>query len=91
MHRCSQSAGNFRVTLRIAHHSEPYHVQIMGHQNVYAQVDNGSRILLEEAPIATTEQPFEGELCIHELAWLEQGVPGKDYRPEYEFTVIKLP
>ena len=88
MHRCETSQGRYRVTLMVLHHDEPYHVQIGGHHDVLARVD-GKQVVIEEAPWVGNEQPFEGELCEHEIQFLN-GLPGKDYRPEYQFTVGKL-
>ena len=88
MHRCTESAGRFRLSLRIAHHPEPYRVQVVGHRDVWAEV-NGAQQLIEAAPVVGTTEPYEGELCVHELQWLN-GVPGKDWRPEYEFEIVPL-
>jgi hypothetical protein len=54
-----------------------------------ADVD-GKRVCLEEAPWAGTEKPYEGELCVHELQWLNEAVPGRDYPMRYNWTVVKL-
>ena len=81
--------GRYRVSLRIPHHKEPYKVQIGGHGPVYVEA-GGVRQLAEEGPTVSTTEPFEGELCLCEVQWLTEGVPGRDYRPEYEFTVKKL-
>jgi hypothetical protein len=86
MLRCAESAGRYRLSLRIAHHPEPYRVQVIGHRDVLA-ADDGR--VLEAAPVVGTTEPYEGELCAHELQWLN-GVPGKDWRPEYEFTIERL-
>ena len=88
MHRCQLSMGKYRVEFFILHHKEPYHVQIGSHHDILANID-GKQITLEEAPWVGNEKPFEGELCEHELQFLN-GLPGRDYRPEYEFTITKL-
>ena len=88
MHRCGLPVGNFRVSLMVIHHPEPYHVQIGGHHDVLASVD-GQQLVIEEAPWVGNEQPYEGELCEHEIQFLN-GLPGKDYRPEYQFTITPL-
>jgi hypothetical protein len=88
MHRCEQSLGTYRVTLMVLHHKEPYHVQIGGHHDVRAMV-NDKMVTMEEAPWVGNEKPFEGELCEHELQFLN-GLPGRDYPANYEFTVTKL-
>ena len=90
MHRCDKSVGNYRVSLVVLHEKDPYHAQIPGHRDVMADVD-GKRVCLEEAPYAGTDKPFEGELCAHELAWLTDSVPGRDYPMRYDWTVEKLP
>ena len=98
MFRCpSGSAGRYRVSLRIANNTEETRVQIGSHQPIFhrdsdgkAQFgDDGAAIVLDQAPSVSTKDPYEGELCEHELQFLE-GMPGKDYRPEYEFTVEPL-
>jgi len=88
MHRCQLSLGTYRVSVRVAHHTEPYHIQIGGHHDVMAVVGNDRR-MIEEAPWVGTEKPFEGELCEHEIQFLN-GLPGRDYSATYEFTVEKL-
>lgn len=88
MIRCKESVGRFKVSLRVAHHPEPYRVQVVGHRDVQADVD-GVVHIVEPAPVVGTTEPYTGELCVHELAWLN-GVPGKDWRPEYEWTIERL-
>lgn len=87
MLRCESPAGHYRVTLMALHHPEPYHVQIGGHHDVVVVGDG--RKVVEEAPWVGNEHPFEGELCEHELQFLN-GVPGKTYRPEWQFTIESL-
>lgn len=89
MLRCNESAGRFRVTFLALHEEDPYHQQIIGHRDVYLPNVDGSFKLIEAAPIAKTEEPFEGELCVHELAWMN-GLPGKDYPRNFKFTIEKL-
>ena len=89
MYRCDKPAGRYRVSLVALHHKEPYHAQIQGHRDVMAVVDN-TPTLVEAAPVAGTEKPFEGELCVHEVQWLQQSIPGKDYPMYWDFTVEKL-
>jgi hypothetical protein len=89
MHRCPTGPkGKFKVELMVLHHDEPYHVQIGSHHDVIAHVDGRARVM-EHAPWVGNEHPYEGELCEHELQFLD-GLPGKDYRPEYKFTVTPL-
>lgn len=88
MHRCTESEGRFRVSLRVANEKGPYRVQVIGHRDVLAEVDGVTRVV-EPAPVVGTTEPYEGELCTHELAWLN-GVPGKDWRPEYEWDIQPL-
>jgi len=52
-------------------------------------VVGNDRRMIEEAPWVGTEKPFEGELCEHEIQFLN-GLPGRDYSATYEFTVEKL-
>lgn len=89
MLRCDQSAGRYRVTLLVLHEKEPYHAQIVGHHDIMAEID-GKRVIVEQAAWVGTEKPFEGELCAHELAWLKDSVPGRDYPMRYQFTVDRL-
>lgn len=88
MLRCDKSAGRYRVTFHILHHSEPFHVQVMGHHDINIEIDG--RPVHEEAAWVGNEKPFEGELCEHELEWLVNGIPGRDYRLDYDFAVEKL-
>lgn len=97
MLRCAESAGRFRVSLHIPYHPEPYRVQVLGHRDLLAHNQDGSTIVgpdgnpvvIEAAPVVGTTEPYEGELCVHELQWLN-GLPGKDWRPEYEWTIETL-
>ena len=88
MLRCELGKGRHRVNFMVLHHPEPYHVQIGSHHDVLASVE-GKQVVVEEAPWVGNEHPFEGELCEHELQFLN-GIPGKDYKTHYEFTVEKL-
>ena len=98
MLRCPQApAGRYSVKLHVANAKVPYRVQIGGHQPIFFYESNGlvrlkedgSSTILDQAPTVGTEEPFEGELCPCEVAWLG-GVPGFDYRRDYEFTVERL-
>lgn len=97
MLRCKEGAGRFRVSLRVNHQAAPYRVQIHGHHALFARNADGSlmvgpdgtAIVVEEAPWAGVDEPYEGELCAHELQWLG-GVPGKEWRPEYLWTIEKV-
>ena len=91
MQRCDQSAGKYRVSLLVLHETQPYHAQIPGHRDVMAEIEGKGRVCVEEAPWAGTEKPFEGELCVHELNWLKDSVPGRDYPMRYDWTVEQLP
>jgi hypothetical protein len=97
--RCpAGSAGRYRVSLRVAHQKDEYAVQIAGHQPIFQFAADGravlnadgSAVVLDSPPIVTTKTPYEGELCEHELWFVRDATPGKDYRPEYEFTVDAL-
>ena len=89
MLRCDRPAGIYKITLKAMHEKLPYHVQIGGHQDVLADV-GGERKLVEEAAWVGNEAPREIELCVHELNWLQSGIPGKDYPMHYEFTLEKV-
>lgn len=88
--RCPSDAPTVkcRVELMVLHANEVIHQQIGGHHDVYADGARG-REMVEQAPWVGTEKPFEGELCEHELQFLN-GVPGKDYKKHFLFTVTKL-
>lgn len=88
MQRCSESAGVYKLGLTVMHAEEDVHVQVLGHRDIFIEID-GERRLLEAAPVAKTEEVQELELCVHELQWLN-GLPGREYRPEYQFTVEKV-
>ena len=96
--RCpAGSAGRFRVTFHMANNSELYRIQIGGHNPVFLYGPNGLGVLkangestiLEAPPVVDNETPFEGVLCEHEVAFLH-GIPGKDFRESYEFTVVEI-
>lgn len=94
MQRCEESAGKYRVTLEVFRAKEPVRVQIMGHADLVSYRDPNNpryedRHVVEAAPTVGTEEPFEGELCVHELAFLN-GEPGKDFNLLYDFTVEEL-
>ena len=98
MLRCpAGSAGKFKVSLHVANHKELYRAQIGSHQPVFmyganglvVQQANGNATVLDEAPAVDNFTPYEGELCEHELAFLN-GMPGKDYKMNYEFTVEEI-
>lgn len=90
MNRCELSQGHYKVTFRVLHQPEdsPYHAQIGSHHDILSVVNGVSKVM-EEAPWVGTEQPFEGELCEHELQFLN-GLPGKTYPGVWEFTVTPL-
>lgn len=48
--------------------------------------DNREWEPVEPVPTVSRAKPFVGELCIHELAWL-QAPPGQEYSRHYHFTV----
>ena len=90
MLRCEHSAGYFRLTLQVLHDPDlSYTVGVMGHHDIYAEMPDGRHILAEAAPIVSPAKPYEGELCVHEIDWL-QGVPGHAYPFKYVFTLERL-
>ena len=90
MDRCELSQGRYKVSLYVQHQPKdrPYHAQIGSHHDIIADV-NGVAKVMEKAPWVGTDQPFEGELCEHELQFLG-GLPGKTYPAVWEFTVEAL-
>ena len=97
--RCpSGGVGRYRIALRVANHPEPYRVQIGGHSPVFQFTsagtavfgEDGAAVVLDGPPAVSNDEPFEGELCEHELWFVEHGIPGRDYRPEFEFSVEHL-
>lgn len=97
MIRCQERAGRFRVSIRINHQAPPYRVQILGHHDAVMRHPDGSPMLdasgrpvvAEAAPWVGLGEPYEGELCVHEIQWLT-GTPGQAWRPEYEWTITPL-
>lgn len=97
--RCGagKAAGKFKVELLVLHSKEEVRVQIGSHHDVFqygpdglgVREPDGTTRVLDAAPTVSTKEPFVGELCPCEFDFLSNGVPGKDYRPEYQFTVTK--
>jgi len=88
--RCKESAGKYRVKFtelgwRDEHMVEggPMRVQLMQHEfDPSPEVRDGS-------PILDTREDFEGELCRHEVAWLN-GFPGKNFNFKWRFDLEKM-
>lgn len=86
MFRCNMPAGKYKVDLMIAHEPNPqYTVAIGGHQAKFT--DDGQ--LVEAAPFVIPGVTWEGELCEHEVGWLD-GLPGHAYPAKYIFNVEKM-
>lgn len=97
MKRCSQSAGFYRVTFRVANAKVERQLQIVGHDHIFALDEgrlrrdvNDAPIIIELAPILSNQTPFEGELCAHELEALQRHPENKIYPLHYEFTITPL-
>lgn len=88
MHRCDLSAGTFRVELQVLRAKEEVRARIMSHTALTAFKPDGSMFIVEDPPSVSTLHPYEGELCEHELAWLEADPPA--YQKHYIFTVTPL-
>lgn len=87
MTRC-ESAGKFRVEfsemgLVDGVRASVGHMKYVMHQHAFdAETRDGS-------PILDTDDPYEGDLCAHELDFLH-GFPGKHYNYKWEFVVTPL-
>lgn len=90
MKRCKEPAGTYTVSLYAMHHSEEFKHQIGMHAPVWIFPDTPQAEVIEEPPAVSNKVGFEGELCVHEVAWLENGIPGTDYPKSYEFTWGKV-
>ena len=88
MLRC-EPVGKYKVELSIPHEKvSDYRVAIAGHGTVYASVGE-ERVVAEKAPEVSTTEPYVGELCLHEVQWLN-GEAGHAYPAKYVFTVTEL-
>ena len=85
--RCPDSAGRFRFTFIALHEPDGYTVKIPGHPDV--RTEDGR--VIEVAPLAVSGPPHDLEFCIHEMSFLRDGVPGRDYRLDYKFILEPLP
>ena len=93
MLRCTESAGNFVVTMEHGEEMERRQ-QLQVHAPVYHTVEaNGQVItdynqLLEDLPIFSSALPFNGELCVHEVEQLKQA--WRYISPELHFTLTEV-
>ena len=90
MLRCVKSVGYFRITFTALHETPPYHVQIIGHHDIYITLPDGRVQFIDGSPVVGNEKVWEGELCEHEISWMK-GLPGREYKASYDFKVEKIP
>lgn len=90
MHRCDQSAGIYHITLNAMHTPDEFRQTIPGHQPVWINPDTPQAKVIEESPAVSSKTGWEGEMCVHELQWLEDGIPGTTYPKNWEFTWEKV-
>lgn len=83
-------AGRYKVTLFTLNHDEEFRHQINAHGPVWVGADTADARVVDEGPAVSNKTPWEGELCVHELAWLENGVAGTDWPKNYLFSWEKL-
>ena len=86
--RC-QSAGEYRVQFEELGWVDGG-VKAVGHMKLELFQHAWNLEDRDGSPIISTEEPFEGELCAHELAFL-RGFPGKHFTYKWRFTVTPLP
>ena len=90
MQRCT-SAGVFRVIMLHQNQDEERRQYLGAHADLYEErLENGKveRALVEASPIFSSAEPFEGELCEHELMALR--TPTKFVSPELIFRIEKI-
>mgnify|MGYP001617588943 FL=1 len=89
--RCDYKVARYRVIFRcMTRDPETFEVidggpsmKLMMHQHSFdVETRDGS-------PILSTMEPFEGELCGHEVEWL-RGYPGKTFNFQWRFDVELL-
>jgi len=93
MQRCSESAGNFTVTML---HSEDHErrQQLNAHAPVYKTVEIGGQVItdykevIEGLPVLSSATPFKGELCVHEVEQLKHS--SRDITPELFFVLQEV-
>lgn len=88
MRRCDEPAGRYRVEFQYVDNNGrvqdyPVNVPIGEHE------DFEDAAPFEAAPRLSQSEPFEGELCIHEVVWLAMP-PGQAFNRHWQFTVTKL-
>lgn len=86
----NRSAGRFRVTLLTINEPEEFRQQLIGHPPVWVDAGLPTARVIDESPAVSNKEPWEGELCTHELNWLNTAVPGTTHPKNWAFKVEKL-
>lgn len=84
------SAGVYKINLLSLNHDEEFRHQIQAHPSVWADAGTADARVVDQGPAVSNKTGYEGELCVHELAWLEGGIPGTTYPKHYQFTWEKV-
>lgn len=84
------SAGVYKIGLYTMHHPEEFKHQIQTHAPVWVDAGAATARVVDDGPAISNKTPFEGEICVHELEWLEKSIPGTTYPKNYEFTWEKV-
>lgn len=87
MNRC-ESAGKFHVEFQEWGWVDG-RMQNAGHMQLELPQHAWSAETRDGSPIISTEEPYEGELCEHELVFLG-GFPGKHFNYKWRFAVTPL-
>lgn len=90
MIRCNQSAGTYKIALLTLNHEEEFRHQIQTHAPIWINAETADARVVDQGPAISNKEGFNGEICVHELEWLETSVPGTTYPINYQFTWEKL-
>ncbi len=86
--RC-ESVGKFRVVFIELGKDDEGNLIPFGHMKLTMPQHGFDAEVRDGSPILDTEDPFEGELCDHELRWLK-GYPGYEYNYHWRFEITPL-
>jgi hypothetical protein len=92
MHRCDQSVGAYRVRMTTVRYDDDEGAMVDG-ENVGFKLEIPAHAFDMEtrdgSPVLVQNEPWEGELCVHELRWL-RGMPGVHFNHGWRFEVTPL-
>lgn len=94
MLRCNEVAGKYEISCDYldGSYGTPRVIDIKldigTHRPVYGEVE-GVVKLIEDIPYCSKNKPYVGEICIHELDWV-QHMPGKTYSARRRYYTKQL-